>query len=152
MTAHHPALLLVLPAALVLALCAASASSREEARLRAQIAALTAQAAAIDGDREVILARMALKRELVGELAAGRVSLAEATGRVLALNREHPEYMGTIRWNYPGRTDEESQARNLLDNVQMALDDPDDRARVRERLTAEFRELFPDPTTDADIG
>jgi hypothetical protein len=149
-TAHHPALLLVLPAALALALCAASASFREEARLQARIAALTAEATAMDGDREVILARMALKRTLVGELAAGRVSLAEATGRVLALNREHAAYMGMIRWTYPGRTDEESQARNLVDNVLVALDDPADRALARERLGAEFRELFPDAAQGAE--
>jgi hypothetical protein len=147
----RPALLLGLPASLALALWAASAC-REEARLRASLDTLAEEANAMDVDRDAILARMALKRVLVNDLVDGRVTLAEATGRFLALNRQHPAYMSAIRGDYPGRTDEESQARNLVANVLTWLDDPNDWPGVRERLGAEFRELFPDPATDADIG
>jgi hypothetical protein len=143
MTAR-PALLLVLPAGLAMALWVAPAA-REQARLRAQVAALAEEAAEMDDVRDVIRSRTALRRALVDDLIAGRVTLAEATGRFLAFNRGDPAYMSAIRSDHPGRTDEESQARNVLANVLVALDDPADRARLRERLGAELREMFSAP-------
>jgi hypothetical protein len=140
----RPALLLALPAGLAVALWVAPAA-REAARLRTQVTALAEEAAEMDGTRDAIRTRAALKRALVDDLIAGRVTLAEATGRFLALNRAHPDYMHVIRSRHPGRTDEESQALNVLANALVAVDDPADRARLRERLGAELREMFPDP-------
>jgi hypothetical protein len=143
MTAR-PALLLALPAGLAMALWVAPAA-REEARLQAQIAVLAEEAAEMDVTRDAIRSRTALKRALVGDLVAGRVTLAEATGRFLAFNRGDPVYLNAIRWKHPGRTDEESQARNVVANVLVGLDDAGDGDRLRERLGAELREMFPDP-------
>jgi hypothetical protein len=138
------ALLLALPAGLAVALYLVPAA-REAARFRTQVTALAEEAAEMDGTRDVIRTRAARKRALVDDLIAGRVSLAGATGRFLALNRGDPDYMAVIRSDHPGRTDEESQARNLVANVLTALDDPADRARLRARLGGELGEMFPDP-------
>ena len=146
----RPALLLGLPASLALALWLASAS-REEARLRANLVTMAGEAEAMDYDRDALLSRMALKRALVDDLVDGRLTLAEATGRFRALNRGHPAITNAIRWKHPGRTDEESQARNLVANVLVVLDDPTDRARIRDRLGAEFRDMFPDPAAGPEL-
>ncbi|MCE9562794.1 MAG: hypothetical protein K8U57_12175 [Planctomycetes bacterium] len=61
--------------------------------------------------------RIAIKEALVAELIAGRTTLAAVSDEFLALNRPRQEYMTIIRATYPGNTDEEKSAHNVIGYV-----------------------------------
>src|SRR5436305_5683334 len=61
-----------------------------------------------------VLARMAVKEALAADLVAGRATLADVSARFLALNGPEPGYMAEIRRRHPARSDEESQALNVI--------------------------------------
>jgi hypothetical protein len=84
--------------------------------------------------------RMDLKDRLVAELIAGRTTLADVTEEFVALNRDRPGYTTTIRATYPGQTDEERTARNVLGYVSQRMGDlpPARQAEVMARLESEF--------------
>lgn len=146
------ALLLGTPAvALALALWIVPAA-REEAQLKARLAALGEETGDMDAHAATVRSRLAVKYALAGDLVAGRVTLAAAAARFHDLNRDVPEYMDVIRAKFPGRTDEESQARNVVEFALAGVGDPGEQARVRGRLAAEFRTLFPDARPVAEPG
>jgi hypothetical protein len=90
---------------------------------------------------DVIRQRIEAKEAVVRELIAGRVTLPEATARFMALNQSHPEYLRMIRENYPGSSDEEKTARNVIDYSLGRTDDRGERDRLGRRLNAELRTL-----------
>ena len=86
--------------------------------------------------------RIELKRDLVHRVVAGEVTLADATAAFLHLNRDVPEVMDAVRTGYPGSSDEEKTAANLLTYVELA-DIPDAAKRLAlDRLTREFRARY----------
>jgi hypothetical protein len=87
--------------------------------------------------------RMALKEQLVAELIAGHTTLPEVTSQFTAINAARPEYMAVIRVNYPGGTDEEKVAHNVIEYALPRLPDDAKRDRVLARLNREFHGMFP---------
>lgn len=81
-----------------------------------------------------------VKDRLVGELLAGRTTLACAAEQFLAMGRHDPVWMAVIRRDYPGRTDAERAARNVIAYATSGLpeDGPARSAEVLARLEAEF--------------
>ncbi len=91
---------------------------------------------------EEIHQRIELKERLVGELIAGKRSLAEVTTRFLALNEGREACMTTIRVICPGRTDEECVARNVVGYALLRMQGtPSEQAVVVNRLNRELRQL-----------
>ncbi|WP_439622032.1 hypothetical protein [Gemmata sp.] len=88
--------------------------------------------------------RIAIKEQLVGDLIAGRTTLACVTEQFLALNQGRPEYMRVIRVTYPGVTDFEKSAHNVIGYTEGELGryPAAQQDEVRRRLQAELRDLF----------
>ncbi len=82
------------------------------------------------------------KRQIVRELRAGRLSLAEAAARFRALDRFMPDalYSFTLRQGFPGRSDEERLCRKLIDFLRVEEADQAGTARLVGRLEAELAE------------
>lgn len=144
-------------AAVVLALAAAAvaAHSRWGAALVAE--AFEARSARVEfreeqelhdhlaGVNREILHRIAIKNQLIAELIAGRTTLDEVTQKFLVMNQSHSEYMSSIRAAYPGDTDEEKTAHNVLGYIRAELErePPARRAEVFGRLRAQFEAAYP---------
>jgi len=93
------------------------------------------------------------KQALVTDLTAGRTTLAEVTAQFMLLNYDRPACMDIIRRKFPGATDEEKMARNVLAfvDVMLSADPSIDRAAVRARLDAELASMLdphPSPTRE----
>ncbi|VTT97167.1 unnamed protein product [Gemmataceae bacterium] len=85
-----------------------------------------------------------IKEVLLGELIEGRAALADVATQFLAMNRNSPASMGVIRKEYPGETDEEKSAYNVLTfaNAELSRGCPVRKAEVLARLDGEFEALF----------
>jgi hypothetical protein len=88
-----------------------------------------------------ILNRIHVKEALIGDLIAGRVSLAEATAQFLAFNADNPGCVAVLRVAYPGDTDEERTAHNVMDYAIQRVANPAERAALASRLAAELVEM-----------
>lgn len=88
--------------------------------------------------------RIAIKEGLVTDLIAGRTTLACVTEQFLALNQGRPEYMRVIRVTYPGTSDFEKSAHNVLGYAEGELSrySAEQQAEVRQRLQTELKCLF----------
>jgi len=85
--------------------------------------------------------RIVVKEMKIGELIAGRLSLAEVTDEFLAMNRDQPGYMVSIRVQYTGRTDREKVARNVIHYVHSRVDDDVEESALLSHLDAELDEM-----------
>lgn len=97
-----------------------------------------------------ICRRIGIKESIATSVADGEMTLADATAQFHALNRARPEYMQVIRDNFPGATDEESTARNVIDYTLGRVTDPTERDRLDRRLHAELRTLLRSPAVAAE--
>lgn len=144
--------LLVLIAAIPVAAAAASSTWAATAMLRVchpQIAAIDTREDeelgnrldAIDFD---LRRQIQIKEALLTELIEARTTLADVSTQFLAMNRNSPASMTVIRKEYPGETDEEKSAYNVLTfaNAELSRGCPDRKAEVLARLGAEFEALF----------
>jgi hypothetical protein len=84
--------------------------------------------------------RIAVKDAIIADLLAERITLAEATERFGELNAGHPEYLMTIRATYPGETDREKFARNVIAFARMRAS-PDQVEAVTARLEYELQDM-----------
>lgn len=87
--------------------------------------------------------RIAIKEVLIGELIADRTTLAAVTDQFLLLNQCRPDYMTIIRATYPGNTDYEKTAHNVIGFVDGELPrlSPASQTEVRDRLEAQLQNL-----------
>jgi hypothetical protein len=95
-----------------------------------------------------ILNRIHAKEALVDQVVSGRTSLADATAQFLALACDRPQFFKVIRENYPGGTDEERTACNVIDYALQRVADPTERGILTCRLIAELAEMTHNP----DLG
>jgi hypothetical protein len=88
--------------------------------------------------------RIAIKEGLVADLIAGRTTLACVTEQFLALNQGRPEYMRVIRVTYPGASDFEKSAHNVISYAEGELSrfPAAQQNEARGRLQTELRDLF----------
>jgi hypothetical protein len=90
---------------------------------------------------EVVLRRIAAKDTIVADLIAGRTTLARATERFAVLNAGQPEYMEAIRATFPGETDQEKCARNVIAFARMRVP-AEQRDALESRLEAQLHEML----------
>ncbi|WP_439630454.1 hypothetical protein [Gemmata sp.] len=85
-----------------------------------------------------------IKEVLLGELIEGRATLADVSAQFLAMNRNSTASMTVIRKEYPGETDEEKSAYNVITfaNAELSRGCPVRKAEVLARLNAEFEALY----------
>lgn len=87
-----------------------------------------------------LLTRIMYKEELIGQLIDGRLSLPEVAVEFVQLN-EDTAVLEVIREQYPGASDEEKSAYNVLDFVRTRLNKKQD-AEVLARLNREFEQKY----------
>jgi hypothetical protein len=135
----------VLTAAAVVAprgLSGAEAASEADVFAAADDPELSAVNHALAARLEAVAVRTAMKDDLVQQLVNGRLSLAAAAGQFLDLNSQSPDCLSVMRAHFPGRTDTESAARNVIEYARHRT--PAGRAeQVADRLAAEFRAMYP---------
>jgi hypothetical protein len=86
----------------------------------------------------------AASHRVLGRLAAGELSLADAAAEVDALFRDWPEYRAALRLFYPGSCDRECFARSLTQRVRTMRDqEPGRYDGAAERIGAELAALYP---------
>jgi hypothetical protein len=100
-----------------------------------------------------ILDRINMKDRLISDLIAGRRTLAETTSQFCALNQDFPEFLTILRLNYPGATDEERSAWNVMDFVHPRLFHLSafERFKVLARLNLEMEQISPH-STEAELN
>lgn len=89
-----------------------------------------------------VRSRIAYKESLIGELIAGRATLAQVSDEFLRLNEDEPAAMVVLRARYPGSGDEERSANNVISFVLQRRLAAAEEARVLERLAREFADRF----------
>jgi hypothetical protein len=112
--------------------------------------------AAAEEDRELtahhgdVLRRIEAKEQAISSLIAGRGTLADTVAQFSALNQDYPEYAAVIRDHYPGSTDQEKLAWNVIDFTQARLVKLPlwRRCAVLARLEAELHSLPGEIATD----
>jgi len=84
-----------------------------------------------------------IKDNLIVELIEGKKTLPEVTTEFLVLNHSQAATMEVLRREYPGATDEEKIARNVIEYATADLDHSacDQKEAVLARLEAEFEEM-----------
>lgn len=103
----------------------------EELRVRADEANQLA-----DQDEE-IRHRINVKEVIIADLLAKRITLAEATEQFTVMNESRPQYMAMIRATFPGETDQEKIARNVISFALLRVK-PQERDTVNHRLEKEL--------------
>lgn len=111
---------------------------------------------AAEQDRELraeqaeIFRRIEAKEQAIGSLIAGRHTLADTVAQFSALNQDYPEYADVIRDHYPGSTDQEKLAWNVIDftRARLVMLPPWQRWAVLARLEAELHSLPGEVATD----
>jgi hypothetical protein len=98
------------------------------------------QANELEARRQEGLRLLEVQEMLVQRLIAGRGSLPEVTKELLMMHQNHPAWMAVIRAEYPGNSDEEKTARNVIGWVafELSLSNPDKQAEVLARLESEL--------------
>jgi hypothetical protein len=97
----------------------------------------------LERELDMIRHRIEIKERLVAALIEGRATLAEVAAQFLALDQDQEAWMLMLRAKFPGGTDEEKIARNVIQYTLAKLADPFAKERVAWRLRTEFRVMFP---------
>jgi hypothetical protein len=108
-----------------------------EKELRAEVAE-TERVRAEDAE---VVRRLEIKETIVAELLGRQIALPEATDRFLTLNESRPKCMSYVRATYPGATDREKMARNVIDHALLRVPAQEQPA-VSARLEAELRKML----------
>jgi hypothetical protein len=106
--------------------------------LEADLRAAAEESARLDADDATVRRRIEIKEALVAELIDGRASLSAVTERFLELDGPREAYMVSVRERFPGATDSEKMARNVIAyTLPRATDDA--RAALAARFDADLR-------------
>lgn len=107
--------------------------------LKEQVRASAAEEDRLDGEDGEVMRRIAVKEAIIADLIAGRTTLADATARFVALNASRPHYLAALRETYPGATDDEKFARNVI-SFAVARVPAHRRSELSSRLEGELRQ------------
>lgn len=108
--------------------------------LKEQVRAADAEDDRLTTEDDDVLRRIAIKDAIVQELIAGRITLATATDRFTELNVGRPRYLAALRDGYPGATDQEKFARNVI-SFAVSRVEPTERPALSSRLETELRQM-----------
>lgn len=106
--------------------------------LRHQMRGLDDERAQLDAARDAARRRGAARNAITTDLAAGRITPAEAVAR-FSQGLIPPAQMDYLRYRYPNETDEERVARVVL-GAALERVAPDERERVALRWEGELRQ------------
>ena len=109
--------------------------------LEAELRAGAEEAQRLDAEDEYVRRRIELKEMIVRDLVAERVSLAEATDRFVELNALRPRSAEAVRESFPGATDREKTARNVIAYA-LTRSTPDQQGAISSRLETELRQML----------
>ncbi len=109
--------------------------------LNDQLRESTGASERLDIEDDEIKRRIDLKETIIEELLAGRITLAEATAKFTELNATRPKYMEAIRASFPGATDQEKAARNVI-SYSLTRTPVDTRAAVSQKFDAELEKMI----------
>lgn len=119
--------------------------------LSARLQQIAAKGEAIDDLVRGARAASEQKARVVKDLIAGRIDLTEASARYRDL--PGPDCRAAIRASFPGRSDEESRRRMIVDHVRHALPGRPGAegllARLEEELRSEFGPALAEPPDDS---
>ena len=107
--------------------------------LNDQVRAAAVEEGRLNDENGEVMRRIAIKEAIVSDLIADRTTLAAATARFAGLNVSRPQYIATLRDSYPGATDEEIFARNVI-SFALARVPAHARADLSSRLEGELRQ------------
>ena len=111
----------------------------ESQRLNAEYSVDEKLSRSLDQERLALLQYTAFKRLTVDELAAGQITLKEATDRFLATDADWIKTMKQLK----GSSDSEREARCAIYLACTRKSDPVERRSLFDRLDIEFAILFP---------
>lgn len=93
--------------------------------------------------QNAIFRRVEVKQQLVDDVIADRLPLAEAAYSFGVWNAKAPETLTAVRVSFPGTSDKERLCRQVIRRVEMALQDRTSEAEtVLPRLEREMREYL----------
>jgi hypothetical protein len=95
--------------------------------------------------QRTVAGRIAYKEALITELIEGRATLADIAAEFLRLNRESPSALAAVRTQFPGETDEEKHAHNVIGFVQIRNLPKARTAELLARLDREFEAAYGHP-------
>jgi hypothetical protein len=114
--------------------------------LQDRVAAAESRDAEMTLENWTVIRRLDWRKEVVADLIAGRITGEEAHARFLDVNRSHPKATQFLRTIWPGRTDEERTATQLVRYVRV-YDHPR-AAEVAAELECELMAQFADQSGD----
>jgi hypothetical protein len=82
--------------------------------LQDRVAACESREVELDRKYATVGRRLDQRHEVVADLLAGRITADEAHARFLDANLSHPQATAFLRNRWPGRSDEEKTARQLV--------------------------------------
>lgn len=109
--------------------------------LNKQVRTAASEEDRLTSEDDEVLHRIAIKESIISDLIAGRTTLADATERFTVLNEARPDYLTTVRDAFPGSTDQEKFARNVI-SFAVARVGPHERAALSSRLEAELQQTI----------
>lgn len=112
--------------------------------LRQQLDNASGENRRLNTEDDIVLQRIARKETIVRELIAGRATLADATALFGELNAARPLALEAVRDAYPGATDQEKTARNVIAYA-LGRATGADRGALSRRLEAELQQMTAGP-------
>jgi hypothetical protein len=109
--------------------------------LKAQMRTSAEEGHRLDAEDEYVRRRIELKEMIVRDLIAEKIPLAEATDRFAALNAMCPRSEAAVRDFFPGSTDREKTARNVI-SFAVTRAAPHAQAALASRLESELRQML----------
>jgi len=94
--------------------------------------------------------RMATKNEIVRDLIDGRLTLREAIVGFRAANADNPRFVPVMRFRFPDASEDELQARNVVDTAAGLLEHDPRRAVVLARLHDDLQAMRRDGIVTLD--
>lgn len=88
--------------------------------LQDRVAAAESRDVELSRESTVVLRRLDWRSDVVADLIAGRISGGDAHARFLDANQSHPKATQYLRRMWPGRSDEERTARQLVVYVRVS--------------------------------
>ena len=88
--------------------------------LQDRVASAESRDAELDRENATVGRRLDWRHDIVADLLAGRIPGDEAHARFLDANQSHPKATQYLRALWPGRSDEERTARQLIKYIQVA--------------------------------
>lgn len=96
----------------------------------------------LEAQTAAVASRIQIKEALIEELIHNRTSLAEVASRFHAMNLDNPTSNIVLESRYPGFSDEERAALNVIDFVRLREMPRTQKREVVQRILKDYQKLF----------